>query len=234
MKTYLKDPMQGMPQMGDMYSMPQIKGMQNMHPMMNGMQNMYPMMSGMQNMYPMMSGMMMYMQSMYQMMVIQSMYPMMSIQKTYPMMDMEGMNCMYGMPPMMGMDMQADTNMQFPIPMLVKLEQLSPNQIQISYDRDVDIMLGTKPTNHWIKDTMNVRPQGIATLGRNDDVNAGNSLNASLVKIEPKNGSARTFILTFNRVIPRGAAYMLIICYVTVKGAPPYSGDNGMISFIGK
>ena len=29
-----------------------------------------------------------------------------------------------------------EKNVQFPIPMLVKLEQISPNQIQISYDRD--------------------------------------------------------------------------------------------------
>ena len=55
-----------------------------------------------------------------------------------------------------------------------------------------------------------------------------------MVKINSVNGSARTFMLTFNQSISRGAQYKLIICYVTVKGAPPYSGDNGMISFIGK
>jgi len=55
-----------------------------------------------------------------------------------------------------------------------------------------------------------------------------------MVRIEPKNGSAKIFVLTFNRSIPRGAEYMLIICYVTVKGAPPYNGDNGMATFIGE
>lgn len=151
-------------------------------------------------------------------------------------------NPMQGMHPMMGTDemsqlkpMSMQDNMrQVPIPMLVSLEQLSPNQIQISYDRDVDVRLGMKPTNYWVKDTMNASPEGIATLGRNDSVNAGNSLMSSMVRIEPKNGSAKTFILTFNRAIPRGAEYMLIICYVTVKGAPPYSGDNGMANFTGK
>ena len=136
--------------------------------------------------------------------------------------------------PMMDMDMNNEGNRQFPIPMLAKLEQISPTQIQISYDRDVDVRLGTKSTNYWIKDTVNVRPQVIATLGRNDNVNAGNSLTDSMVKIDSINGSAKTFILTFNQVIPKGAEYMLIICYVTVKGAPPYSGDNGMATFIGK
>lgn len=28
--------------------------------------------------------------------------------------------------------------------------------------------------------------------------------------------------------------HLLIICYVTVEGAPPYSGDNGMATFVGK
>ena len=127
-----------------------------------------------------------------------------------------------------------DEERQFPIPMLTKLDQISPNKIQISYDRDVDIMLGMNPTNYWVQDTMNVIPQGIATLGSEDNVNDRNSLTSNLAKIEPMDGSAKTFIITFNRSIPRGAEYKLIICYVTVKGAPPYSGDNGMATFIGK
>ncbi len=144
-------------------------------------------------------------------------------------------NSIQGMCPMMGMQGRCPMmGRQFPIPMLVKLEQISPTQIQISYDRDVDVRLGMKSTNYWIKDMMNAIPKGIATLGKNDNVNAGNSLTDSMVRIDSKNGSAKTFILTFNRAIPRGAEYMLIICYVTVKGAPPYSGANGMATFIGK
>jgi len=166
------------------------------------------------------------MYGMQQMIAMQNMYKMM--QSMYQMMSMQSM-C-----PMMGMNMQNDNNMRFPIPMLANVVQLSPTQIQISYDMDVDVRLGMKPTNYWIKDMMNDRPEGIATLGSNDNVNAGNSLTGAKVKIESMNGSAKTFILTFNRVIPRGAEYMLIICYVTVKGAPPYSGDNGMATFIGK
>jgi hypothetical protein len=81
---------------------------------------------------------------------------------------------------------------------------------------------------------MNATPEGIATLDKNDKVNARNSLNSSMLKIEPKNGSARTFIFIFNKNIPRGAEYILIVCYVIVIGAPPYTGDNGMAKFIGK
>ncbi|WP_193564930.1 hypothetical protein [Clostridium estertheticum] len=194
-------------------------------PYMPKMSGMYQMMD-MHSMYKMM-------QVIYQMMNMQNMYQTMSMQKMYPMMDMKG--SMYGMPQSMNpMRCMRNDNMRLPVPMLVGLEQISSNQIQISYDMDVDVKLGMKPTNYWIKDTMNVIPEGIATLGMNDSVNAGNSLTNSEVRIDSKNGSARTFILTFNQAIPRGAEYMLIICYVTVKGAPPYSGDNGMATFTGR
>lgn len=127
-----------------------------------------------------------------------------------------------------------ERNQEYPIPKLVSLKQISPNQIQISYDRDVDLKLGTKATNYWIQDTMNFTPIGIATLGKNEKVNANNSLTDNLVKINPVNSLANTFILTFNKSIPSGKEYKLIICYVTVKGAPPYSGDNGSATFVGK
>jgi hypothetical protein len=129
---------------------------------------------------------------------------------------------------------KAERNQEFPIPKLVRLEQISPSQIQISYDRDVDLKLGTKATNYWIQDTMDFTPKGIATLGKNEKVNANNSLTDNLVKINPVNGLANTFLLTFNKNIPSGKEYKLIICYVTVKGAPPYSGDNGSTTFVGK
>ncbi|MBU3191409.1 hypothetical protein K9O30_18870 [Clostridium bowmanii] len=76
---------------------------------------------------------------------------------------------------MINMNMR-DDNRQFPISMLVSLKQLSPNQIQISYDRDVDVRLAMKPTNYWIKDTINDIPKGISTLGKNNSVNATNSV----------------------------------------------------------
>ncbi|AGK95525.1 hypothetical protein [Clostridium pasteurianum] len=127
-----------------------------------------------------------------------------------------------------------NNNKEFSIPKLVNVEQISNNQIQISYDRDVDVKLGTKATNYWIQSTNNVEPKGIATLGKNDKVNNSNSLTDNMVKIEQKDGSAKTFILTFNEDITRGEEYKLIICYVTVQGAPPYSGDNGAATFVGK
>lgn len=246
MKTYSEKPIKAIPEMDGMYGMPKMKKMKNMesmYPMMSGMHEM-PQMMDMQNMYHMMQCMchMMEMHCMYHMMGMQGMNPMMSMQGMNPMMSMQGMDCMYGMPPMMWADdkcqmkptrMQDDTR-QFPIPMLVNLTQISPNQIQISYDRDVCMRLGTKPTNYWVQDTMNIIPKGIATLGKNETVNSRNSLMSNMVRIDSKNGSAKTFILTFTENIPRGAEYMLIICYVTVKGAPPYSGDNGMATFIGK
>ena len=124
-------------------------------------------------------------------------------------------------------------NVDYPIPKLLEVVQISPNQIQVTYDRDVDMDLGKKPTNCWIQSTKNDKPKGIATLGKNDKVNKDNSLTDKNVKIESKDNSANTFILTFNDKIKKGEEYKLIICYVTVKGAPAYNGDNGMGTFIG-
>ena len=76
--------------------------------------------------------------------------------------------------------------------------------------------------------------EGIASLGKDEKINSKNSLTENEVRIEPKEDSQRIFVITFDRDIPKGAEYKLIICYVTVPGAPPYSGDNGMMTFVGK
>lgn len=121
-----------------------------------------------------------------------------------------------------------------PIPKLVSLNQISPNQIEISYNIDVDTTLGTKPSNYWIQSLSEATPNGIASLGKTDKVNSNNALTDKMVKIEAKDGSNKTFILTFNDKINKREQYKLIICYVTTPGATPYNGDNGAISFVGK
>lgn len=107
MKTYLDNPMQGMPQM---------KSMQGMYPMIGGMG--MPQMMYMQSMYHLMS-----MQNMYLMMSMHAMYQMMNMQGMPPMMDTNEISQMKSMSMRMPMPMQ-DYMRQFPIPMLVSLEQL--------------------------------------------------------------------------------------------------------------
>ena len=124
----------------------------------------------------------------------------------------------------------------FTIPMIVKLEQTALDQIEITYDRDVDMGQAIKLSNYWIQDTMYANPKGIATLGKNDKVNDGNSLakNRNRVTILSKRGSAKTFIISFNKYIPIGVEYKLTISNVKVEGASPYYGDNGTVNFVGK
>lgn len=119
------------------------------------------------------------------------------------------------------------------IPKLTKLTQISPNQIEITYDRDVEVPLGIKATNYWVQDLKNKTAEGIASIGKDDQVNSKNSLTNNEVKIESKEDSQRTFVITFSRDIPRGAEYNLIIHNVTVPGAQQHSGDNGMMNFVG-
>ncbi|ASS67784.1 MULTISPECIES: hypothetical protein [unclassified Paenibacillus] len=121
-----------------------------------------------------------------------------------------------------------------PIPMLQSLSQVSDNQIQITYDRSVDVVKGMQPSNYWVQSTTDAAPSGIATLGKDDKVMPDNALTGSQVSINPVDGQNKSFVLTFSQAIPKGQSYKLIICFVTVPGGAPYSGDNGMAVFTGK
>lgn len=120
------------------------------------------------------------------------------------------------------------------IPMLREVKQTSPNQLLITYDQPVDRTKGITPTNYWIQSTTDVMPTGIATLGKNDQVNPSNSLTASKVSIAAADSQNQSFVLTFNQNISKGKSYKMIICYVTTPGAPPFTGDNGSATFIGQ
>ncbi|GGG54390.1 hypothetical protein [Paenibacillus radicis (ex Gao et al. 2016)] len=119
------------------------------------------------------------------------------------------------------------------IPMVTGVNQIAANQLRVTYDQPVDQVKGINPNNYWIQSTTEQTPTNIATLGMNDSVNANNALTAEKVQIQASGNNGQDFILTFNQNIARGMAFKLIICYVTKPGAPPYSGDNGSISFVG-
>lgn len=120
------------------------------------------------------------------------------------------------------------------IPMLKEVRQTAANQLVVTYDQPVDQAKGITPTNYWIQSTTDVRPSGIATLGKNDQVGPNNSLTANQVTITPLDSQNQSFVLTFNQNITKGASYKMIICYVTVPGAPPFTGDNGSATFMGQ
>lgn len=120
------------------------------------------------------------------------------------------------------------------IPKLKTLNQVSTNQVEISYDMPVDLAKGEKATNYWIQSVTEEMPSGIATLGKNDKVSNSNSLTADKVQIKVKDNEHTTFILTFSQPITPGMEYKLIICYVTIPGGAPYLGDNGSKVFVGK
>ncbi|RKP48892.1 hypothetical protein D7Z26_21255 [Cohnella endophytica] len=129
---------------------------------------------------------------------------------------------------------QQSKKRQAQIPMLSQLSQISPNQLQVTYDQPVDQTKGTTPGNYWIQSTTEVTPTGIATLGKNDSVNNGNALTADKVMIQPVANNAQSFMLTFKQDIPKGMSYKMIICYVTQPGEPPYTGANGSAVFVGQ
>ncbi|MBO7744654.1 hypothetical protein I8J29_10630 [Paenibacillus sp. MWE-103] len=120
------------------------------------------------------------------------------------------------------------------IPMLKDLQQTSANQLKVTYDQPVNGAKGIKPGNYWVQSMTETMPTGIATLGMNDSVSPANALTADKVTITSADTAGTSFLLTFKQNIPAGKSYKLIICYVTAPNAPPYSGDNGSRTFVGK
>lgn len=118
-----------------------------------------------------------------------------------------------------------DNQSELAIPLVTNIKQLSPNQIQITYDRDVDLQTATNPSSYWIQSTED-KPTGIATLGKNDKINANNALNPNKVNIKPVQGSKKEFILTFKDNISPKMQYKIIALYVTTPGSTGYIGDN--------
>ena len=120
------------------------------------------------------------------------------------------------------------------IPMLKSLKQVGKNQLELTYDQAVDLNKATTSTNYWLQSLSKSKPSGISTLGKNDKVNASNSLTPDKVTITPKDSSHQTFILTFKDDISKGTEYKLIICYITIPNGSPYGGDNGFSTFVGQ
>lgn len=120
------------------------------------------------------------------------------------------------------------------VPMLTGVRQTAVNQIEITYNKKADITKATTPTNYWVQSTKQVKPTGIATLGKGEKISNDNALTAARVVIRPADRSGTKFTLTFRENITPNEEYKLIICYVTVPGGAPYTGDNGSAVFTGK
>lgn len=120
------------------------------------------------------------------------------------------------------------------VPMLMGVKQTAKNQIEITYDKQADMTKATTPTNYWVQSTQEVNPTGIATLGKDQKINDSNSLTSNKVMIKAADRSGKKFTLTFKENITSGSEYKLIICYVTVPGGAPYTGDNGSAVFTGR
>lgn len=120
------------------------------------------------------------------------------------------------------------------VPMLTGVRQTAMNQIEITYDKKADMTKATTPSNYWVQSTQEVNPAGIATLGKDQKIGSENALTADKVMIKAADRSGKKFALTFKENIKPGSEYKLIICYVTVPGGAPYTGDNGSAVFTGK
>ncbi|WP_088072717.1 hypothetical protein [Gottfriedia luciferensis] len=120
------------------------------------------------------------------------------------------------------------------IPKLTDIFQVSTNQILVTFDRRVEIDLGTKASTYWIQSLSDTIPTGIASLGRNSRLNANNALSTNQVSITKVQGDNNSFLLTFKQEIPSNKRFKLVVRNLNVPGGMPFSGDNGTKIFIGK
>ena len=120
------------------------------------------------------------------------------------------------------------------IPKIIKVEQINENKIEFSYDMPVDKAKGTSPNNYWIRYIVNIKPAGIASLGKNDKATNENSLTKDMVEITSKNESNKDFIMTFSKNISPGMTYRLIVYGITIPGNSDFSGSNGFLIFTTK
>lgn len=119
-------------------------------------------------------------------------------------------------------------------PMLQVAKQVAPNKLQITYDKAADNAKATDISNYWIQNLDSNEAVGVASLGKDQKINAGNALSEKKAKVVALNGSEMEFEITFREPITPGVNYKLIICYVSAPGAKQYDGDNGTVAFTGQ
>lgn len=112
------------------------------------------------------------------------------------------------------------------IPVITSVKQISPTQIQITFDRDVEYVHATNPRNYWVRDTNSMLPTGIASIGRVGTTTEKNTLKSEDVKITSLGGSKKHFTFTFKKEILKNIDYKLQASNISCDGFGGYSGDN--------
>lgn len=120
------------------------------------------------------------------------------------------------------------------VPMVKSVKQITKNQIELTFDKEVDTTKATTPNNYWVQSVLDSKPEGVATLGKKDKLISSNALTSDLVIIAPVDDSNKVFLMTFKNDITPEKEYKLIVCYITTPGAGEYKGDNGSGIFKGK
>lgn len=112
------------------------------------------------------------------------------------------------------------------IPVVKTVKQISPNQIQITFDRDVELSQATNPKNYWLRDTNAMLPSGVASIGKIGKPTDKNTLTTEMVKITSIGNSKKHFNFTFSKNIFKNVDYKLQVCNISADGFSGYLGDN--------
>lgn len=121
-----------------------------------------------------------------------------------------------------------------PYPVLKNLNQVSSNQLEITFDTATNSVYAVQPKNYWIQNVNGDTLDQVSSIGKKDKTTNQNCLTNEMVKIKPKNASNKTFIMTFKDDITSNKKYKLIICFVPSNNKSTFNGRNGAITFIGE
>lgn len=121
-----------------------------------------------------------------------------------------------------------------PIPKMTGVQQIAPNTVKITYDKEADANKAASLKNYWIQTLNSNEPDDIASLGKDDQAAMDNTLSEDKAQIIAQDNTNKAFLIRFKQRIPTGKQYKVIVRYITTPGSEPYTGNNGEMTFTGK
>lgn len=121
-----------------------------------------------------------------------------------------------------------------PIPKMIGVQQIAPNTIKITYDKEADASKAANLKNYWIQSLTDNEPDDIASLGKGGQAETENTLSEDKAQIIAQDNTNKAFLIRFKQKIPSGKQYKVIVRCITAPKSESYTGNNGEMTFTGK
>lgn len=111
------------------------------------------------------------------------------------------------------------------IPCVLEVKLVSNNQLEVIFDKPVDVQSATHPANYWIRSS-EAKAKGVASLGKDEKISDMNALKKEQVCIKPKDNTNKVMVMTFVEEATPEVSYSLIPCFINMPKAMGYKGGN--------